>query len=167
MSLEIVVAMARNGVIGREGRLPWRLPEDLKRFKELTLGHAVLMGRKTWESLPEKYRPLPGRHNLIVTRQDDYHAVGSVDSPVTVCFSIEEATAKAGGARVFVIGGAEIYAQAWGRAQKLHLTLVDADIDGDTKLHTKDWQKDFQVISQEKHRGPDFEYEFIEAVRKV
>jgi len=167
MSLEIVVAMARNGVIGRDGQLPWRLSEDLKRFKALTLGHAVLMGRKTWESLPEKVRPLPGRHNLIVTRQEDYHALGSVDSPVTVCSSIEEALAKAGKARVFAIGGAEIYAQAWGRAQKLHLTLIDADIEGDTRLHAEDWKKGFQVMNREKYTGPEFGYEFIEAVRRI
>ena len=124
--LVIVVARARNGVIGIENRLPWHLPEDLKHFKALTTGNAVIMGRKTWESLPPKFRPLPERLNIVVTRDRGYVADGA-----TVAHSLPEAVAAAGDRRAFVIGGAEIYAQALPLATRLEITEVDADIAGD------------------------------------
>jgi len=141
--LSLIAALGRNRCIGAGGKLPWRLPEDLARFKALTLGHPVIMGRKTWESLPEKFRPLPGRQNLVVTRNGGYAASGG-----EVVYSLEEALAKArtedeNTGELFVIGGAELYAQALPLAGRLYLTLVDDAPEGDAffppyeKLFTK------------------------------
>jgi len=127
--LVLVAAVARNGVIGRGNALPWHLPEDLKHFKELTLGHAVIMGRKTWESLPERFRPLPGRLNIVVTRNPDYVATGA-----TVTGSLDEAIKVGAGGTAgscFVIGGAELYAHALPLAQRLELTEIGAEVEGD------------------------------------
>jgi len=119
--ITLVVAAARNGVIGKDGAIPWRLPEDMKRFKALTLGHTVVMGRKTWDSLPPKFRPLPGRRNVVVTRDPHWQAEGAER------LSLEEALTG----DVFVIGGAEIYHAALARADRIELTEVQADCDGD------------------------------------
>ena len=127
MRLTIVVAMADNRVIGRDGGLPWRLPEDLKHFKAVTMGKPILMGRKTWESIG---RPLPGRLNIVITRDPGYVAEGA-----TVVHSLKEAlkVAEDSGAREpCVIGGAEIYRLALGRAMRLELTEVHAEVEGDT-----------------------------------
>jgi dihydrofolate reductase len=124
----LVAALARNRVIGRRNELPWRLPEDLRRFKTLTMGHPVVMGRKTHESILGAIgRPLPGRLSIVVTRSPDYAAPGCV-----VATSLEAALAAAGAAEdIFVIGGAEIYRAALARADRLHLTEIDADYEGD------------------------------------
>ncbi len=119
----IVAAVARNGVIGRNNTLPWRLKDDLAHFKALTLGHTLLMGRKTWESLG---RPLPGRRNLVVSRAPGYRAAGA-----EVFTSPEAALRAAAGERVFVIGGADLYRQLIGHAGRLVITEVWADVDGD------------------------------------
>lgn len=124
-TITLVVAMARNGVIGRDGALPWRLPDDLRRFKALTLGKPVLMGRRTWASIG---RPLPGRTNLVMTRDPAFRAAGAV-----VVHALDEALAQAQG-ELMVIGGAEIYALAAPHASRAHLTAVDAEVDGDTRL---------------------------------
>ena len=130
--LVVVAAMARGRVIGRvidgTGALPWHLPEDLAHFRAVTRGHAVIMGRKTWDSLPARFRPLPGRRNLVVTRNTTWHAEGA-----DAAFSLDEALARVTGAdRVFVIGGAELYAVALPLASTLLLTEIDAEIAGDT-----------------------------------
>lgn len=121
--LEIIVAVGKDGSIGRRGSLVWRLPADLRRFKALTMGHPVVMGRKTWESLPK--RPLPGRLNIVVTRNAGYEAPGAV-----VTASPEEALAVAGEreplASPFVIGGEQIYRLMLPLATRLHITAVDA-----------------------------------------
>lgn len=125
--ITLIAAVARNGVIGKDNALPWHLPEDLKHFKQLTTGHTVIMGRKTWESLPERFRPLPGRLNIVVTRNAGYVAPGA-----TVVTSLEAAQkVGAGGTPLFVIGGAELYAHALPLAQRLELTEIDAQIVGD------------------------------------
>jgi dihydrofolate reductase len=126
--LTIIAALARNGVIGRANRMPWHIPEDLKRFKALTLGHPVIMGRKTFESILETLgKPLPGRENIVVTRSRDYTPPGC-----RVVHSIEDAIAAAAGAEeVFVIGGGEIYALALPFADCLQLTEVHAETAGD------------------------------------
>jgi len=129
----IIAAVARNGVIGKDNALPWRLPEDLRHFKALTLGHAVIMGRKTWESLPERFRPLPGRLNIVVTRDPGYRAAGA-----TVVHSLAEAQKVDASRTAFVIGGAELYAHALPLAQRLELTEIDADIDGDAHFPAYD-----------------------------
>lgn len=122
--LTLIAAVARNRVIGAGNALPWRLPEDLKRFKALTLGHPVIMGRKTHESIG---RPLPGRDNIVVTRDAAYAAPGckvvrSPEAALAACASADE---------VFVIGGADLYRALIGRAQRLQLTEIDADVEGD------------------------------------
>lgn len=129
----LVVAVARNGVIGRDGDLPWRLPSDLKRFKQLTLGKPVLMGRKTWDSIG---KPLPGRPNIVITRDTTFSAHGAA-----VVSSLDEGldaarceAEKLGVDEVCVIGGGQIYAQAFDRADILHVTRVEADVEGDTRF---------------------------------
>lgn len=128
--ITLIAAVARNGVIGKDNTLPWHLPEDLKHFKQLTTGHTVIMGRKTWESLPERFRPLPGRLNVVVTRNAGYVAPGA-----TVAASLEAAQkVGAGGTPLFVIGGAELYAHALPLAQRLELTEIDAEVAGDARF---------------------------------
>jgi dihydrofolate reductase len=144
--ITLVAAMARNRVIGRAGGMPWHLPADLAHFKAVTLGHPVLMGRKTFESIG---RALPGRLNIVISR-------GRPELPegVLLCASLDEAIAAcAGHAELMVIGGGEIYRQALDRAERLALTLIDAEIDGDT------WFPDFQLgpwrLSAMTARPPD------------
>jgi dihydrofolate reductase len=123
--ISLIVARARNGVIGREGTLPWRLPEDLAHFKRTTMGQPIVMGRKTWESIG---RPLPGRRNIVVSRQAGFMAPGAEVAP-----SLDAAIARcADAAEVFVIGGEQLYREALPRAQRLLVTEIDADFEGDT-----------------------------------
>ncbi|HWM62076.1 MAG TPA: dihydrofolate reductase [Rhizomicrobium sp.] len=122
----LVVAIADNGVIGKDGGIPWHISEDLKRFKALTMGHTIVMGRKTWDSLPKK--PLPGRINVVVTRQADWRADGALTAA-----SLGQATAGTSGT-VMVIGGEEIYQRALPMASRIELTEVHKDFDGDAKF---------------------------------
>jgi len=125
MKISLIAAMAENHVIGRNNQLPWRLPADLKRFKALTMGKPIVMGRKTWESLG---RPLPGRTNIVITRDIGYQAEGCV-----VVHSIDQALEVAAGSdEVMVIGGEKLYQQVLDRADRLYLTLVKSDVEGDT-----------------------------------
>ena len=125
--LALIAIVARNGVIGRDNTMPWHLPEDLKQFRETTTGHAVIMGRRTWESLPPKVRPLPGRRNVVLTRQSGWLAEGAEVVP-----SLDAAlTLLQGQPRAFVIGGAGVYATALAQADELHLTEIHQDFDGD------------------------------------
>ena len=125
--IHLIYARARNGVIGRAGALPWHLPEDLAHFKRSTMGHPVLMGRKTWDSIPQRFRPLPGRMNLVLTRQTNWQVPGALR--VT---SIDEAAAQCPpNSTLWVIGGAELYALAEPRATQAVVTEIDADFDGD------------------------------------
>ena len=119
----LVVAIADNGVSGKDGGIPWHISEDMKRFKALTMGHTIVMGRKTWDSLPKK--PLPGRINVVVTRQKDWQAEGAVTAS-----SLGQATSGTSGT-VMVIGGAEIYERALPLASRIELTEVHKDFDGD------------------------------------
>lgn len=123
----LIWAQTVTGVIGDAGSIPWRLPEDLARFKELTLDSAVIMGRRTWDSLPERFRPLAGRHNIVVTRQHDWAAEGA-----TVAHSLAGALAAAAPAPVWIIGGGDIYRQSMPLADRLEVTEVDLDTAGDT-----------------------------------
>ncbi len=130
--ITLVVAAAENGVIGKDGAIPWRISDDLKRFKALTMGYPIVMGRKTWDSLPKK--PLPGRTNIVVTRQQGWTAEGAVTAH-SVEDAIAQARDKAGDVdEIFVIGGAEIYAAAMPLANCIELTEVHAEIDGDAVL---------------------------------
>ena len=127
MRVSLIYARARNGVIGQNGGLPWHLPEDLAHFKRHTNGCPVIMGRKTWESLPPKFRPLPGRTNIVISRQAHWKADGatlaaSLDAALAVCREVPE---------VWVIGGAQIYAQALPLAQRAVVTELELDAQGD------------------------------------
>ncbi|MFP4144102.1 MAG: dihydrofolate reductase [Phycisphaeraceae bacterium] len=128
----IVVAMAENRVIGRAGDLPWHLPADLRRFKQVTRGHAVVMGRRTFESIG---KPLPGRRNLVLTRDRDWQAEGA-----EVVHSLDEAVAKVAGDRLDVLGGSEVYRQALPMATRIEMTLVHAEPEGDTHFPEFDKQ---------------------------
>jgi len=123
----LIWAQARGRVIGKDGVMPWHLPEDLAHFKRTTLNHPVIMGRRTWDSIPPRFRPLPGRRNIVVTRQADWQADGARRAS-----DLRDALRQCGHeARVWVIGGAQIYAQALPLADELVVTEIDADFDGD------------------------------------
>jgi dihydrofolate reductase len=127
MKLGLIYARARNGVIGKDGALPWHLPEDLAHFKRVTMGCPVIMGRKTWDSLPPKFRPLPGRANIVVTRDAGWKAAGaeragSLHEAVALCAEYPQA---------WVIGGAQIYTQALPLADTAEVTEIEADFVGD------------------------------------
>lgn len=129
MRVSIIAAVAANGTIGRDNDLPWRLSADLKRFRELTTGHTIIMGRKTWDSIG---RALPGRRSIVVTRRTDWHP--KVEG-VLVAHSIDQAIDLArDDSEVFIIGGAEIYRQALARADRLYLTRVLAEVAGDVRF---------------------------------
>jgi dihydrofolate reductase len=126
--ISLVLAMASNGVIGVEGRIPWRIPEDMKHFKAVTMGKPIVMGRKTWDSFPKK--PLPGRANIVITRDRGWRGEGAVS-----VHSLDEAVVRAPDAsEIAVIGGAEIYKLALPRADLIHLTEVHGDFAGDTHM---------------------------------
>ena len=160
--LVLVVARARNGVIGRANGLPWHLPEDLRRFKSLTIGKPVLMGRKTYEAIG---RPLPGRVNIVLTRDPGWTAPG-----VTVAHGLDEALAAAGPAQeIMVIGGAELYRQLLPHASRIELTEVAGDVDGDTRLESfpdAEWQE----TARETHAADDrhaWGYSFVTLRRRA
>ena len=150
----LIAAVARNGVIGAGGALPWRLPEDLKHFRKLTLGHPVIMGRRTWESLS---KPLPGRENIVVSRRPGFDAPGA-----SVAASVAAAIALcAGEPLAFVIGGAEIYAAALPLADGLALTEIARDFEGDTRF--PDWdRKNWRASQKETHTAADgMRFDFV------
>jgi dihydrofolate reductase len=146
MELKLIYARSRNGVIGRDGQLPWHLPADLAHFKQTTLGQAVVMGRKTWDSLPERFRPLPGRTNIVITRQTDWHAPGAL-----VAHSLEQAMSLCPTpGPLWVIGGADIYAQALPLASTVVVTEIDVEVQGDAhapKLGTE-WKEMSRLLQQ-------------------
>jgi dihydrofolate reductase len=131
LQVNLIWAQSHNRVIGLKGTMPWYLPEDLAHLKRTTLGCPVIMGRKTWDSIPLKFRPLPGRSNVVITRQSDWQANGALPAnnlteALSICEQIQPQPAH-----VWVIGGAQIYAQALPLAHKIVLTEIDADFDGD------------------------------------
>jgi dihydrofolate reductase len=144
--VSIIAAMAENRVIGRDGRLPWRLPKDMQHFKRLTVDHTVIMGRKTFEELS---RPLANRRNVVISRNPSFHPHG-----VTVVPTLGEALALGAGEReVFVIGGGEVYRLALARADRLYLTIVHANVEGDTTFPPFDaaaW-----ALEEEEHHPAD------------
>ena len=157
LRIYLVAAVAANGVIGRDNAMPWRLPEDLKHFKALTLGHPVIMGRRTWESIG---RPLPGRENIVVTRTRGYDAPGA-----SVARSLEAAVALCAGEPVaFVIGGGELYGAALALADGLVLTEIQRDYDGDARFPEFDrsiW-RETQRMPQTATDGLRFDFVFYE-----
>lgn len=158
MIISAIAAVADNGTIGVNGDLPWHLPDDLKYFMRTTRGHHVITGRKNYESIPDKYRPLKDRVNLVVTRNADYEAPGAV-----VVGSLEEAleyARSAGESEVFVIGGGQTYREALASrlVRRLYLTLVHADIAGDTQFPQID-PADWREVKREYH-APDERHAF-------
>ncbi|MEP7225599.1 MAG: dihydrofolate reductase, partial [Actinomycetota bacterium] len=127
MKVSLVAAVARDGVIGLAGGLPWRIPEDAQRFRALTMGHPVVMGRRTWDSLPDRFRPLPGRRNVVVTRSAAWQAEGAERTGSLV----DALQLLDGEAQVFVIGGGELYVEALPLADEMLLTEIDAELEGD------------------------------------
>jgi len=126
--LKLILACSINGVIGKDNTLPWRIPEDMRYFKQVTEGHSVIMGRKTWESIPEKFRPLPNRVNTVISRHHNYDAKGAL-----VCQSIEQAINFSNPGVVWVIGGASIYEEVLKnhRVEEIHITIVEKAYEGD------------------------------------
>jgi dihydrofolate reductase len=165
MALPIIalgpVARSKNGVIGRGGDLPWRLKSDLQIFKQVTLFKPVIMGRRTWDSLPKK--PLPGRLNVVLSRDGSFDPKGAV-----VCETLDEAfqiareqAAEDGAEEVCVIGGAGVFAEALPRAKRLYLTEVDAVVEGDTYMPPID-EKEWREVRRDAHpAGPDDDYPFV------
>ena len=133
----LIWAEARGGAIGSGAVMPWHLPEDVARFKAVTFGSPVVMGRKTWDSLPPRFRPLAGRANIVVTRDDAWRAdgarrAGSVDEALAIAAGELGASDAAGDRRIWVIGGAELYRQTIDRADRIEVTRIDAEVGGDT-----------------------------------
>lgn len=164
MRLAIIAAVARNGSIGRDNELLVHIPEDQRRFRRLTMGAPVIMGRKTWDSLPARFRPLPGRRNIVVTRNPHWRADGA-----KAAASLDAALELAADApRAFVIGGGELYRLALPLADELELTEIDSDFEGDT--HFPPWDRaQFRETSRETHRAAapdDLSYAFVTYVRR-
>lgn len=159
--IAIIAALARNYVIGRGNRLPWHLPDDLRHFKRLTLGRPIIMGRRTWESLPGL---LPERTHIVVTRDPKYQANGAV-----VVRSLDQALAAAGGEEALVVGGAQLYALALPRACRLNLTLVEAEIEGDAffpEIDPAAWRE----VAREPHAADErhaYPFSFVTLERVV
>ncbi len=155
-NITLIAARARNGVIGRNNQMPWKIPGEQAHFKRITMGHAIVMGRKTWESIG---RPLPGRRNIVITRNAGYIAPGadvvtSLDAALALATDTDE---------VFVIGGAQLYAEAMPRATRLMLTEIDADFDGDTSMPPPDRAR-WREIRREHHpptQDRAFGYSFV------
>jgi len=157
-TISLVVAVAKNGVIGQRGALPWHLPEDLKRFKALTIGKPVIMGRKTWDSLPKK--PLPGRPNIVVTRNPSFHAEGAI-----VSHSFTDAVAKANANEVAVIGGQAIFAEALPIADTIHMTQVHASPDGDAFMPLIDRAVWREAACEGPYEADGLRYSFVTLTR--
>lgn len=162
-NLVLIAALARNGVIGINNTLPWHLPEDMKHFREATRGKPIIMGRKTWESLPDTFRPLPGRHNIVVSRNPTYQADGA-----TVVSSLTAALDAAVNADdAFVIGGAELYRQALPLARRMVLTRIEQDFEGDAHFPSFT-DADWQMTRQDAHVSNNgLPFSFIELVRRT
>jgi dihydrofolate reductase len=160
--ISLVAALARDGVIGRDNGIPWRIPEDMARFRETTMGYPVVMGRKTWDSIPDRFRPLPGRRNIVVTRNVGWNADGAERAG-----SLEDALSLAAEAGdVFVIGGGEIYAAALPLADELLLTEIDAVVDGDTSFPPFD-ESTFEEVEREPHvSDAGLPFAFVRYVRR-
>ncbi len=158
--ISIIVAASTNSVIGKDNDIPWHLPTDLKNFKKITEGHTVIMGRKCWESIPEKYRPLPNRRNVVLTRNENYVAEGAEvvhDLLEAMDIYIHDNENN----EVFIIGGAQIYKDAFPYATKLYLTHVYGDVEGDVKLEgldPNDWNP-IEIGDELEENGKQFRFE--------
>lgn len=160
-TISLIVAMGTNRVIGRDNHLPWRMPADMRRFREITMGKALIMGRRTYESIG---KPLTGRHNIVLTRDRAYLAEGC-----TVAHSLNEAVEAAGEGEIMVIGGGEVYAQMLPRADRIYLTLIDARFEGDSTFPPIDmaaWREVSRELCAADERNP-YDYAFIVLDRRA
>jgi len=175
--ISIIAAIGKNRELGKENKLLWNIPEDMKRFQNLTSGHVVIMGRKTYESLPKKFRPLPNRVNIILSRHSGEPAQSSTPESLSdsgqarmtlsiYCSSIEDALEKAKtfGKEIFIIGGAQIYSLGIKYADKLYLTLVDKEF-SDADAFFPDYSQFNKIIFEENHQDDKYSYKFIELVK--
>jgi dihydrofolate reductase len=161
MIISLIAALSKNRVIGKNNDLPWHLPDDMKYFMQTTKGHHVIMGRKNYDSIPEKFRPLPNRTNIVVTRQKDFSAPNC-----TIVNSIEQGIAianKAGEPETFIIGGAQIYKEGMALTQRMYLTEIQADIEGDTyfpEIVLTKWREVSRIHhpADERHK---FKFDFV------
>jgi dihydrofolate reductase len=159
--ISIIVAVGNDNVIGKDNALIWHLPADMKFFKDKTTGHCIITGRKNYESIPEKFRPLPNRKNIVITRQKDYKAPGAV-----VTGSLEEAVElarKSGDEEIFIIGGAEIFRQCLNITDRIYLTKIHHSFEGDVffpELNMSEWEETARTkgLTDEKNK---YEYDFI------
>ena len=157
--LVLIAAVARNGIIGKDGVMPWHLPADLQHFKRLTLGHPILMGRRTWDSLG---RALPGRRNIVISRQAEWRDAGAEHAE-----SLPAALQLvAGDELAFVIGGAQLYAQALPLADRLELTEIDLDFDGDTRFPVWDRSRYIEVARETQTAPEGWSYHFVSYAAK-
>jgi len=170
MSVSIIAAIGKNRELGRDNKLLWHIPEDFKRFKDLTSGHVVIMGRKTYESLPEKFRPLPDRVNIVVSRHPE-PVSGSRNqfgmTELIYCSSIEEALQFAKQEKtpeIFIIGGASIYEQGIKYADKLYLTLIDKEYP-DADAFFPEYGEFGRVISEKSGVNGELKYKFVELIK--
>ena len=158
MKLNLILARASNGVIGNRGALPWHLPEDLAHFKRKTLGRPVIMGRKTWDSLPARFRPLPGRTNVVLTRQPEWQAAGALRAAsLAGAMALCEAQAAD---EAWIIGGADLYAQALPLASSAEVTEIDAAFDGDA--HAPVLGPQWREVARDAHTSASgLQYSFV------
>jgi dihydrofolate reductase len=166
ITISAIAALGNRRQIGRDNELLWNIPEDLQRFKKLTSGKAVIMGRKTWQSLPESVRPLPGRENIVLTRDKEFVAPGGivkhdVENAINYAKKWSQKNRKS---EVFVIGGATIYEQALPEIDKLYLTLVDSDKEGDAFF--PEYKNEFKEVDAEKKSAKGVIFEFKNLERK-
>ncbi len=161
--INIIVAATKNMVIGKGNDMPWSLPSDLKYFKQITGGHCVIMGRKCWESIPPKFRPLPNRLNIVLTKNEQYEALGA-----TILSDVDQVLQdfknNGNDDDIFVIGGAQIYKEAFKYADKLYLTQIDAELEGDTFLegfNLAEW-KLITASESKVENGLSFKFEVYE-----
>jgi dihydrofolate reductase len=167
MKISIIVAIGKNREMGKNGKIPWHISEDFKRFKQITLGHPVIMGRKTWESLPVK--PLPNRFNIVITRDPEFKPAGAI-----VCNSIENAIKKAQEMlkqvqydmkkeEIFIIGGGQVFGQAMPLVNKLYLTIIDRNFDAD--IFFPDYSDFKKVVFEKQSQEEDYKYKFLDLER--
>ncbi|MEC7851219.1 MAG: dihydrofolate reductase [Bacteroidota bacterium] len=160
-NISLIVAVTKNMVIGKDNKLAWHLPDDMNYFSNMTKGHSIIMGRKNWESIPEKYRPLPGRKNIVVTRNKGFQ-----DNGATVVNSIEKAIEVSRASEdeeIFIIGGGEIYKLGFKYVDKLYITEIYAEVDGNTyfpEWNKKDW-KEISRISHPSDEKHEYSFDYV------
>lgn len=161
MEISMIAAMGKNRVIGKDNDIPWHLPDDFQYFKDTTKGHCVIMGRKNWESLPHKFKPLPGRTNIVITRQKNYQADGGI-----VTDSLGNALAiaqKEGEVEAFIIGGGEIYRMGLALAHKIYLTEINGDFEGQVTFPEFDktkWRETSRIHHPSDSKHP-YSFDFV------